>query len=158
MKANKITLHCLQGFTLIELLVVILIIGILAAIALPQYQFAVVKSRTLACLPLLKSIGEAQERYYLEHGEYTNIFPQLDIDFKDSCTNSFLIDLGGARQHASLLYCPGKVKLGYGECNSNKDFEIRRYYQHITDSNAGKRTCVRKTDLGTKICNSLTLN
>ena len=75
MKTNKDTLGIFsssKGFTLLELLVVVLIIGILASIALPQYEMAVTKAKVASILPLMRRWKDAMYEYKLQHGDYVD--------------------------------------------------------------------------------------
>jgi len=78
-----------KGFTLIELLVVVLIIGILTAVAVPQYQKAVEKARMSEAIILTKAIAAAHQRYYMEHGAYLgpDDMQQLDIEIAGEITD-----------------------------------------------------------------------
>ena len=82
-----------KGFTLIELLVVVLIIGILAAIALPQYTTAVEKARASEALALMGTLRYAGERYRLQMAKWPGAnFDQLDIEAPNfSSTNGYAL-------------------------------------------------------------------
>ncbi|MDO5764632.1 MAG: prepilin-type N-terminal cleavage/methylation domain-containing protein [Elusimicrobiales bacterium] len=68
-----------KGFTLIELLVVVLIIGILSAVALPQYTKAVAKSRMTQALTWARNIRDAERVYFMANSAYTQNLDELDI-------------------------------------------------------------------------------
>ena len=97
------------GFTLIELLVVVLIIGILAAIVVPQYEKVVATSRVMTIVPLLRSIADAEQLYYMKNGNYTISFDGLDIQMPAGATKT--IDTGGGDV---LTYKGFKCYLRYG--------------------------------------------
>ena len=68
-----------SGFTLIELLVVVLIIGVLTAVAVPQYRRAVEKTKATQALALLGSVQQAFKVYLLQNGRYPANLNELDI-------------------------------------------------------------------------------
>ena len=90
-----------KGFTLIELLVVVLIIGILASIALPQYTKAVEKSRATEAVQLLGTLANAEWIFQMQNGTFTNDLSLLDIQLpgvsstttSTTSTNNFAISI-----------------------------------------------------------------
>ena len=71
-----------HGFTLIELLVVVLIIAILAAVAVPQYQKAVEKSRATEALSVLKSLWNSANVFFMDTGSWPALINDLDLELQ----------------------------------------------------------------------------
>jgi prepilin-type N-terminal cleavage/methylation domain-containing protein len=68
-----------NGFTLVELAVVIVIIGVIAAFAVPRFRDAVERSKAAEAVNFMTSIRSAQERYNARLGSYTTNLADLDI-------------------------------------------------------------------------------
>ncbi len=137
------------GFTLIELLVVVLIIGILAAIALPQYQRAVLRARVAEVKVTLKSLVEAGDLWMLRTGE-TERFPindELDIQWPESTYWEFEWDEGDA---TGYLACASPKQDGLGDI-----FVCYTSNRMKTSDLAGKWWCSSWDEQGHKTCQRL---
>lgn len=157
----------IKAFTLIELLVVVLILGILAAIALPQYQLAVEKSRAAEAFTILRAIADANHRYYLENGVYAkeDDMDKLDISIPKTyinnmsphriATNNFIYSCGSLEDDSNKIAIAqradeGKTKQEYYIYMKANEYPNKfRCWAYTQSSTVSKKICAQINAKGT---------
>ena len=137
-----------RGFTLLELLVVVLLVGILGAIALPQYFNVVERQRAMEAVGILAAIEKAQVRYYAVNDAYSTDFSNIDFDLRSNKNNSAENVSGNSFDTEYFTYTLASDKAEAKRSNNN--FTITATYAAGEDGVA--ETCCNATGDKTDIC------
>ncbi len=145
------------GFTLIELLVVVLIIGILAAAALPQYKKIILRNQALEGVSLVRAVAQAHERYFMANSQYTGDINDLDIHIPGTDSDTLgtpgrktkyfecRTNAGGSTPGSALALCRW-----YGRLDVYADF-----YFIIRPANPRQILCIFGNEKGENMCKML---
>ncbi len=146
-----------QAFTLIELLVVVLIIGILAAIAVPQYQKAVDKSRFSELMLLTNHIRDEQEIFYLTKGHYATTCEELGTE----APSGYVLDttktkfVNEDKQMDIRCYISSTPNRATGIWYMDSYAVVYEVPFALAEGSQGKRWCYSTIDRGRRICASV---
>ena len=146
-----------RGFTLIELLVVVLIIGILAGVAVPQYTKAVLKARYTELQTTIFAFKNASEVYYMANGDYPHSWEDTDLDLPAGCSlntgtdrgwmyckkNQLSFDFFDANNQnlVGFYSVNGILKVGYIQWLDNSPYPAQRECWARTQDEEGASFC-----------------
>ena len=147
-----------KGFTLVELLVVALIVGVLAGIALPQYQKAVKKSELARYMTAVRALENAEKAYFLANGTYTQELDKLVIGLPFThCSKQTQV-------YGQYYECPGGIRYGVfndgcnvqaGDANIRYTHVLQDFLGNGVNFKAGDVACYSKGGLARKTCKLL---
>lgn len=146
-----------KGFALLELLVVVLIIGVLAAVALPQYQTAVEKARMVEAVANVRAIASAHQRYYLEHGAYVGVggITKLDVEIPGTVVGQRLLTKDWIYSPTSSSDSANYMAMAQRAQNNQI---ASQYYIYITQATPNRIRCIDypgATSIQKKLCTAL---
>lgn len=145
-----------KGFTLVELLVVVLIIGILAAVALPQYRVAVEKARAAQMFVRINALKTGARSYYMTNSAWPNDVTLLDVDIYSGAKSTGKTGISQDPDHIGVFYNDGTACVTVGGqtgCSSKNIY----MYTNISTVYADTTSffCRGKTEVGDKACKAL---
>ena len=131
---NRTMLKLRKGFTLIELLIVVVIIGILAAIAIPKFANTKNKAYKTAMVSDLRNLVTAEEAFFSDSGAYSSKIDSTHVKFSPSTNVSVKIDPPGTGYWTATAYHSqlDKVICGIGMNTTNPT---------VTTANEGEPAC-----------------
>lgn len=139
-----------QGFTLIELLVVVLIIGILSAVALPQYQKSVERSRSAEAITNGRVLLESTNRALDERPNEAPVTKD-SLDVKISGGSWTGNNVYKTKDFTYTLQADG---IQIGRALSGGSYTLK-LYNNNAGANSGQRTCTPQGDEGRELCQTL---